>query len=630
MKKIFTLCFMFCTGCLSAQIPKIQLVSFATGITKPVDIKHCGDNRLFVVEQAGRIRIVRPNGAVDATAFLDITSIVLSAGNEQGLLSLAFSPNYKTDGYFFVNYITGTSAGSSVIARYSVNPADSNAALPLSEVKLLQFTQPYTNHNGCDLRFGPDGYLYATFGDGGSQNDPNANGQNTNVYFGKVLRIDPFGAAPYAIPPTNPFYGQVGKKQEIWAYGLRNPWRCSFDRLTGDYWIGDVGQGTIEEIDFHSGDSLGGQNYGWRCYEGSNAFNTSGCSTIPTDFVYPVYEYTHSASNGCSVTGGYVYRGPQYSKMFGKYIFADYCSGRILCTQKIGPAFTTSVVGTYTTYQYSSFGENSQGDLFVTGLGANRIYKITDTSSCKPVAFLSFKDTIFGCDNSYTLNTLYGTGLTYSWSYNGTPIAAANSYTYSASQQGKYVVSVTYTGTCTSTDTVVLQLNKKTPVNITGLGNFYCVASPTVTLTANVSGGTFTINDTIPATVFSPSQLGAGSYTVQYTYVNSFNCTTTDTVHVTVSLCTDVENSGSLQGFAEIFPNPGIGIFSVNVHSGSAQSLNATVYNILGTQVYATSWQVKTGKQRMQLDLEELSEGMYFLKLEGSDMNKTLRVNIKK
>jgi glucose/arabinose dehydrogenase len=231
----------------SAQIPQLDLIQLATGYFKPLDVKNCGDERLFVVEQTGYIRILYKDGSKQSTPFLDIRARVNSGGDEQGLLGLAFSPNFKQDGFFYVNYINGSSSGATRISRFSVMANDSTQADPNSEVILLTFSQYATNHNGGNMAFGPDGYLYINQGDGGGSGDPAANGQNKNTYLGKMLRIDVTGQSTYSVPPSNPFVGVANTKPEIWAYGLRNPWRSSFDRLTGDLWIGDVGQNAYEE-----------------------------------------------------------------------------------------------------------------------------------------------------------------------------------------------------------------------------------------------------------------------------------------------------------------------------------------------------------------------------------------------
>jgi glucose/arabinose dehydrogenase len=273
---------------------------------------------MFVIEQAGRIRIAK-NGQLSEPAFLDLTDRVGSAGNEQGLLGLAFHPDFKDNPYFYVNYTDKN--GNTVIARFQ---ASGDTADPASEKDLLKLDQPFPNHNGGVLSFGPkDGYLYAGLGDGGSAGDPYGNGQNTNVLLGKILRIDVDHGDPYAIPPDNPF-ANTGGKPEIWAYGLRNPWRISFDKLTGDLYIGDVGQDLWEEVDVAIG-NLPGLDYGWNYREGMHPYVGSPPASLK--LTYPVVEYSHTVG-GCSVTGGYVYRGsmPEWQ---GIYLYGDFCSGII-------------------------------------------------------------------------------------------------------------------------------------------------------------------------------------------------------------------------------------------------------------------------------------------------------------
>jgi len=284
-----------------------------SGLARPVDLQADGSGRLFIIEKTGRIRILQ-DGQLLEQPFLNITDRVGSNGNEQGLLGFSFHPQYSQNGRFFVNYTDNN--GNTVIARYEVS-SDSNIADPNSEVKLLGVDQPYPNHNGGVLAFGPDGYLYVGLGDGGSAGDPMGNAQNTNTLLGKILRIDVDSAEPYAVPSDNPF------GNEIWAYGLRNPWRFSFDKQTGDFYIGDVGQNAWEEIDFLPAGAAGGANFGWDQREGAHDYE-GGASP---NFTEPIAEYSHQ-EGGCSVTGGYVYRGsmPEWN---GIYLYGDYCTGLI-------------------------------------------------------------------------------------------------------------------------------------------------------------------------------------------------------------------------------------------------------------------------------------------------------------
>ncbi len=360
--------------------------SFGTGFSSAVAIEHpANDSRLFVVQQGGLIRILNPNQTVNTTPFLNVSTLITSGG-ERGLLGLAFHPNYATNGLFFINY-TNTS-GNTVIARYSVSTTDPNVANPAGTV-LMTISQPYSNHNGGSLRFGPDGYLYIGMGDGGSGGDPQGYAQNldvnqTNVVsnpsrinLGKMLRIDVdtvFGTLNYGFPATNPYVSQAGK-EAIWAYGVRNPWKFSFNRLNGDLWIADVGQGEYEEINkIASPLPNTGLNFGWRCYEGTVAYNSTGCPAVGT-ITMPIAQYTHTATGGCSVTGGYLYTGSAIASLVGKYVFADYCTG------------TLGIIGTSGTitwdYDFSgtitSFGEDRDGELYATNGGT--VYKIVGTLS---------------------------------------------------------------------------------------------------------------------------------------------------------------------------------------------------------------------------------------------------------
>lgn len=302
---------------------------------QPLEMKSPDDgtNRLFVVEQPGRIYVFPNDSAVVArTLFLDITDRVNDAGYEQGLLGLAFHPDYATNGYFYVNY-TAEGVNRTVVSRFSVDPANADSADPASEQVILTFAQPYTNHNGGCLQFGPDGYLYIGVGDGGSGGDPDGNGQNRATLLGSILRIDvdnPGGGAMYGIPSDNPFAGNAsGYAEEIYAYGLRNPWRFSFDTLTNRLWAGDVGQNLIEEIDIIEK----GGNYGWNIMEGRQCYNATNCNTA--GLILPVAQYTHS--EGQSITGGYVYRGNRQPDLVGKYIYADFLSARLWALNYNGP-----------------------------------------------------------------------------------------------------------------------------------------------------------------------------------------------------------------------------------------------------------------------------------------------------
>jgi glucose/arabinose dehydrogenase len=358
-----------------ASLPRISLTKVVGGLTQPVHITHAGDRsgRLFVVEQTGRIRIVT-NGVLLNQPFLDITNRVSCCG-EQGLLSVAFPPNYASKNYFYVNYTNV--AGDTVVARYLITSR--NVADPNSEKILLTIKQPFANHNGGQLAFGPDGYLYIGMGDGGGVGDPQNNAQNPASLLGKILRIDvESGVTPYAIPPTNPFIRTNAYRGEIWALGLRNPWRFSFDRWTGNLYIADVGQGVYEEVNVQSASSPGGENYGWRLMEGAHCYNSNICNQ--TGLVLPVVEYDHSL--GCSVTGGMVYRGRAYRPLWGTYFYGDFCSGRIWGLRRLGQGWQSDLLIT-TPYRISTFGEDQAGNLYIADITNGNIFLITTFESSR-------------------------------------------------------------------------------------------------------------------------------------------------------------------------------------------------------------------------------------------------------
>jgi glucose/arabinose dehydrogenase len=348
----------------------IRLEPVVGGFERPTYLTHAYDNRLFVVEQAGVIRIIE-NGALLELPFLDIRDRVNAQAFERGLLSVAFHPDYGQNGQFYVNYTD--LQGATVVSRYQVRPENRNAADPASEAILLRIVQPYANHNGGQLQFGPDGYLYVGMGDGGSAGDPQNNGQNPNTLLGSLLRIDVSGAEPYQLPPDNPFVLSGAGPGEIWATGLRNPWRFSFDRLTGDLYLADVGQGAWEEVNYQPAASMGGENYGWNVLEGTHCYASNECQR--SGLTMPVAEYSH-LEGGCSVTGGYVYRGRRFPSLNGNFLLGDYCSGIIWSlfhqadgTWLLNPLLDTEI-------SISSFGEDVDGELYVLDHTGGFAYQI--------------------------------------------------------------------------------------------------------------------------------------------------------------------------------------------------------------------------------------------------------------
>lgn len=359
---------------LFGKAQNIALQSFATGFNSPVEITNAGDSRLFIVQKGGLIRILNSNGTINTTPFLNLSSIISSNG-ERGLLGLAFHPNYSTNGFFFVNY-TNTS-GNTVIARYSVSSGNPDIANSTGTI-LMTITQPFSNHNGGTIKFGPDGYLYIGMGDGGSSGDPGNRAQNINDNLGKMLRIDVnSNVAPYyTSPATNPYVGIAGN-DEIWAIGLRNPWKFSFNRLNGDLWIADVGQNAFEEINKTQSPLPNTElNFGWRCYEGNATYNTSGC-VAATSITFPVHQYALYSDGTCSVTGGYVYTGATYPNFQNKYFFTDYCNDKIKMLNSAG-VITTST--SFSGNNFTTFGEDINGELYIAGITSGTVYKIIDTS----------------------------------------------------------------------------------------------------------------------------------------------------------------------------------------------------------------------------------------------------------
>jgi glucose/arabinose dehydrogenase len=353
--------------------PSLDLALVARNFERPVDLEApAGDCRLFVVEQTGRIRVIR-DGQVLATPFLDISDRVRTGG-ERGLLGLAFHPDYASNGRFFLDYIQPN--GNTRITEMRAPNPSADTADPTTERIIMRVPQPYANHNGGKLAFGNDGFLYIGLGDGGSAGDPQGNAQNLQSRLGKLLRIDVDGASPFSVPDDNPFVGRDDALPEIWAYGLRNPWRFAFDSETGDLLIGDVGQAKMEEIDLGRAARGGGENYGWHIMEGTNCYRPRfGCDQ--TGLTAPIATYTHA--EGCSITGGVVYRGRRMPGYHGVYFYSDFCTGflrslRVENGQAVSRRDWTSSLGTRLS-RVTSFGVDADGEAYVVTVGGE-IYRI--------------------------------------------------------------------------------------------------------------------------------------------------------------------------------------------------------------------------------------------------------------
>ncbi|MEP7171002.1 MAG: PQQ-dependent sugar dehydrogenase, partial [Bacteroidota bacterium] len=476
----------------------------------------------------------------------------------------------------------------------------------------LFVTQPYSNHNGGDLRFGADGYLYCSFGDGGAGGDPGNRGQNLQEYLGKILRLNvnvPYG---YSIPDDNPFFTNPNAHGEIWVYGVRNPWRNSFDRITHDYWIADVGQGTTEEINFQPAADSGGENYGWRCYEGNSVFNSAGCGAIG-NYDFPIYTYDHISGN-CSVTGGYVYRGAKYGAMFGKYFLADYCSGFIT---SIFPGATagwdTTFEGNFNDYDFGAFGEDAFGEVYVGGNSSGNIYKLT-YNDCTPAAFISPLDTINVCGDSVVLSTPLSGGFFYAWYRGATGVQASASNTLVVTQSGSYHVLVLGANGCTAiSDSVYVSIQSAPNISFTGLASFECLSQGALTLTGNPTGGTFS-GIGISGSSFDPVAAGVGSHKITYSYVALSGCTATTSKVIAVDGCLSVHENEFLREI-KITPNPSDGKFSFEFVSTKNLKSEIEILNLFGQDCYHRTIETTVGENIFQLNLEKLMEGIYFLRV---------------
>ncbi|MBX2926576.1 MAG: PQQ-dependent sugar dehydrogenase [Saprospiraceae bacterium] len=601
--KYFFAAVLLTTVCGVFAQPILQLQNYATGFTRPVDIAHAGDARLFIVEQRGMIHVLNAQGQTLSTPFLDIRARVNSSANERGLLGLAFHPNYAQNGYFFVNY-TNTS-GHTRISRFSVSGADANVADPDSELILLSVNQPFNNHNGGDLNFGPDGYLYIGMGDGGSGGDPQNHSQTRMSLLGKMLRIDVDNGDPYAIPPDNPFAEDDFTADEIWALGLRNPWRFSFDRHTGDMWIGDVGQNAWEEIDFQPASSTGGENYGWRCYEGNNAYNTSGCLPA-SNYVFPVHVYPNNFTNGCSVTGGMVYRGLDFPDLYGHYLYTDFCSGRIWSLRPNGSGGWTNqqlLVGV--TNNYVAFGEDQNGELYIALMLSGIIQRVREICSPFRVAGTVTDENCSGSGDGAIELGIDNPGATHTIAWS----TGATTPTLSNLPAGTYSVSVSNSNNCARTLSFTINIEDEIP---DGLPD---VAVDGATLTAPdlsffVSYQWYLNGELIEgATGLEYVATESGDYTVIGTTPNG--CTY-EWPAVTVVI-SSVPSLPGLQRFTAA-PNPVRDALRVEMILENATAVTLRLADAAGRTVWERRERI-AGEWRTEIDMSRLKPGAYTLLL---------------
>jgi glucose/arabinose dehydrogenase len=614
MKLKSSLIFLFALTMFTAWAqPQIQLQVFASGLTKPVDIVHTSDDRLFIVEKDGFIRIINSNGQVLPTPFLNIDARVNSTSSERGLLGLAFHPDYAQNGYFFVNYTNNS--GNTRISRFTVSPSDPNQADPNSEKILLEVSQPFSNHNGGDLVFGPDGMLYIGLGDGGSADDPGDRGQNRLTLLGKMLRIDVDNGDPYAIPEDNPFAFDDFTLDEIWALGLRNPWRFSFDRLTGDLWIADVGQDDWEEINMQPADSPGGENYGWRCYEGNHAFITTDCN-VASEYTFPVYEYAHAAS-GCSgsVTGGFVYRGSQFPTMYGHYFYADYCNGRFWSLIPDGQGGWTNILHfDGANNDYVSFGENSAGELFLAGYNSGNIYQIADLCGALSINVGFEDETCAGdADGSIDLTIVNAAPpISVTWS-NGQTTEDIEGLS-----AGVYTATISDANDCETNVTVVLANSTPDAPEITADGNLLQApagfASYQWFLDGEIIEGasSFTYNATI-----------SGSYTVEVT--NEAGCSALSEPYPVIVDAT-IETLGIHR--LSVSPNPFTDAFNLEMLVDRQGTFSFSIFNA-GGQIIWQKRETISGIYRVEIPARQWAAGMYLLKVEREGKEITRKIQKK-
>ena len=614
MKKGFLLSAIICL-LSSLAYSQISLTQFSTGLATPVDIKNCGDDRLFVLEQKGLIQILDTMGIKYASPFLDIQTRVL-LGSEQGLLGLAFAPDYESSGYFYVNY-TARPNGETRISRFRTSTTNPDSADANSEEILLRINQPFSNHNGGHLAFGPDGYLYIGTGDGGSGGDPGNRAQNTDSLLGKILRLAVSPTNPtYSIPPTNPFAFNTSQgRPEIWAVGMRNPWRWSFDKITGDLWIGDVGQDVQEEVDFIPAGTTDYLNLGWKCWEGMNQYSSGGSCGPFSNYWAPVRTYNHPT--GCSITGGYIYRGTKYNDIFGKYFYTDYCVSNIhyLLPNGLG-GFADTDLGNLGATSVIAFGVDKNNELYCSTSGG-KIYRFS-SADCTPVASITNGvDSITDCGvGSVILRGWANSEYSRNWYFNGSLIASDTSQV-EATQDGDYVLEV-MNGACMNSDTIHVSLVTGFSVSFSGLDTLYCVYNSNALMFPNILGGTFS-GDGVNLASFNPSVAGLGLHNVTYSYTDNTGCTYSHSQDVFVDECLGVVDNKWLNTIS-LFPNPSTGNFNLNLFSRSQRTITMSLVNEVGQIVFTSEYVIGIGESAISID-RSLSQGIYFLKLsEGNDV----------
>jgi glucose/arabinose dehydrogenase len=583
------------TTTLLAQ-PVIELVLYKSGFDDPVDIAHAGDDRLFIVERQGIIKIIDGSGETLSTPFLNITDKIESGYSEQGLLGLAFAPDYDSSGVFYVNYTDNDD--NTVVARYHVSTFDANIADESTEQIVFTANQPYINHNGGDLAFGPDGYLYIGLGDGGDAGDPGNRALDPLEKLGKMHRIDVHGVDTYVTPTTNPYYGSSDTLETIWDFGLRNPWRYNFDRLTGDLWIGDVGQNLWEEINFEPA-GTGGFNYGWKCYEASDEFSPGSCDDGVT-YTFPIFEYNHSfSSGGYAVVGGYVYRGTAYPGLYGYYICGDNVSNNWWTIYPAAGGGWDVQIHEDVSSNISTFGEDASGELYCAELYTGRIYKITDV--CGDFALSATAvDYQCGTTNGSINLTITGGDAPYEieWS-NGAESEDLTELT----EAGTYSVIVTDDAGCVKTLEVIIN-------EIPAFEATFTVSGNTLTAVGGVSWQWFLNGEAITGATEQEYVISEpGIYSVEITNENGCTELSAETeVSVGIMIPEYVQQ-------IDMFPNPASENLTYSFYTvENLTDLLITVYDAYGKVMFSETIPSITNGFQRQIAIHTFAEGMYLLK----------------
>ncbi len=596
---------LICPILLIAQ-PDIEFHQLADFNDLVTDIRNADDERLFVTLQDGRIMIINNDCDHTTSLFIDLQSIVNDNGNERGLLGLAFHPNYSENGYFYVNY-TG-SGGHTRISRFQVS-SDPNVGDPASELILLTINQPYANHNGGCIAFGPDGYLYIGMGDGGSGGDPQNNSQNPLSMLGKMLRIDvdhpdTANGLNYGIPEDNPFINNPDYLPEIWATGLRNPWRFSFDPPTGDLWIGDVGQDAWEEVDYQPASSQGGENYGWRCYEGTHNFNTNGCPPI-AELTQPIFEYPHNSNGGLSITGGYVFRDMVNPDLYGYYICGDYAYSNYWLIRP-GTDTQWEVVELAGLEGLATFGQGYDGKLYA-GFGSGSVYLLGSSCGLINATAEVVNETCTGNNGSIQLSVCGTTDYEISWNTTATGDEISNL------SAGVYSYNLT-AGQCLYSNSFLLEGTVVEPPVLTNTADseLQCPGEWVTyqwyfnnTVITNATQANYTTN------------LVEGDYYVAVT--NQEGCTVmSDTITIDISGVGDLEAHN-----IQVTRNGDYYIVSWSQSTNSFERIE--LVNVEGKTIFSQPIQ-DNQNQLLWNSNSILSKGMLFVKLVGSDRIVTKKI----